>query len=217
MKRTFLTLVGVAAAVVLLANGRYEAAMSKNIPAMFSSSTPEALQGVVHQLSRIGEAEGDKWEPYYYAGFGYLRLSGMHEAAAEKDKYLGLAMDEIGKGLAIDGKNTELVTLQGYTIMMQLTVDPANRGMTHSGLAFETFNKAIQLDPKNPRAYFLLGRMQYGTAQFMGGGNAEACNSLARARALFEDSEGSANPFAPTWGMEDTLSAIKEICETGGE
>ena len=100
--------------------------------------------------------------------------------------------------------------------MMQLTVDPGTRGMTHSGLAFEQFNKAVQLDPTNPRAHFLLGRMQQGTAQFMGGGFEQTCESFATAKALFDKGERNENPFAPSWGKETTLASIQEVCE-GGE
>lgn len=215
MKRTFLTLFGIAVALCTLANGQFEKAMGKNIPGVFSSKSADELQGVINQLSRIGEAEGDRWEPFYYSAYGYLRMSGFYEGASDKDKFLDLAIAEVDKGLSVDASNSELVALKGYVIMMQLTVDPGSRGMTHSGKAFEQFNKAIQLNPNNPRAHFLLGRMQQGTAQFMGGGYGQACESLANAKAIYEKGENTENPFAPSWGSEATEASIKEIC--GGE
>jgi len=216
MRRTFLTLFGIALAIITLANGPFEKAMGKNIPAVFSAQSPEELQGAINQLSRVGEAEGNRWEPYYYTAYGYILMSGFYESKDEKDKFLNLALTEVDKGLSIATTNSELVALKGYSYMMQLTLDPASRGMTYSGMAFEQFSKAVQLNPQNPRAHYLLGRMQHGTAQFMGGGFDEACGSLAIAKNLFENGEPSDNPFAPTWGEETTLNSIKEICE-GGE
>ena len=198
-----------------MANGQFEKAMGQNIPAVFSSKSADDLQGVINTLSRIGAAEEDRWEPYYYSAYGYLKMSGFFEATVERDKHLSLAIAEVDKGLEIDPSNSELVALKGYIIMLQLSVDPASRGMTHSGMAFEQFNKAIKLNPNNPRAHFLLGRMQQGTAQFMGSGFEQACESLATAKAIFEKGESSDNPFAPTWGEESANASIKEIC--GGE
>lgn len=213
MKRTFLSLFGIAVALCALANGPFEKAMGKNIPAVFAAQSAEELQGVINQLSRIGEAEGDRWEPYYYSAYGYIRMSAFHESGEEKDKFFNLAIAEVEKGLKVDGSNSELVALKGYAFMMQLTIDPGARGMTYSGMAFEQFNKAVQLGPNNPRAHYLLARMQHGTAQFMGGGDGGACESLANAKALFDKGEKPENPFSPTWGGDATKEAINEICK----
>lgn len=213
MKRNLILLLGILCASFTFANGQFEKAMGKNIPAMFSASSPEELQDIINQLDRIGEAEGDRWEPYYYAAFGYLRMSGMYQKAEEKDKYLDLALETVEKGEVTNPNDSELETMRGYIHMMKLVVDPATRGMMYSGMAFTSFQKAIKLNPENPRAHFLMGRMQHGAAQFMGGGNEQACGSLFKALVLFDKEDTSSNPFAPSWGKESTQEAIKEICE----
>jgi len=217
MKKNIILLFGVLCATFLFANGQFEKAMGKVIPEMFAAETPEALQSAINQLTRIGEAEKDRWEPYYYAAFGYLRLSDMYEKSEEKDRYLDLAMKQVEKGAAISPDESELEAMRGYIYMMKLVVDPAARGMTYSGLAFSSFQKAIQLNPDNPRAHFLLGRMQYGTAQFMGGGDGGACESLFRALVLFEKEEKPSNTIAPSWGKEGTKESIQQLCEKKDE
>ncbi len=215
MKKNLILLMGILLASAVLANGQFEKAMAKNIPAMFSAKDPESLQGVINQLDRIGEAEGDRWEPYYYIAFGYLRMSEMVESAEDKDKFLDLGMKAVEKGETIKPNDSELESMRGYIHMIKLMVDPGTRGMTYSGLAFASFQKAIALDPNNPRAQYLLGRMQFGTAQFMGGGTEEACGSLFKARVMFEQAGEPENPFAPSWGKESTEQAIKQLCEKG--
>jgi len=215
MRKNLLLLLGALCASVVLANGQFEKAMAESVPALFRAQNIEETQAVINKLDRIGEAEGDRWEPFYYAAFGYLRMSGMVESAEEKDKYLDLAMKEVGKSEAIKANDSEIEAMKGYVNMIKLTVDPATRGMTYSGLAFESFQKALKLDPENPRAHFLMGRMQYGTAQFMGGGTEDACASLFKARILFEKQTEPDNPFAPTWGKESTVEAINQLCEKG--
>ena len=215
MKKNLILLLGVLCATLTMANGQFEKAMGKNIPAMFSASNQADLQAVINNLNRIGEAEGDRWEPYYYVAFGYLRMSEMVETAEDKDKYLDLAMAAVDKGEEIKPDDSELESMRGYVNMIKLTVDPATRGMTYSGLAFASFQKALALNPNNPRAHFLMGRMQYGTAQFMGSGTEEACGSLFRALVMFDKEEASENPFAPSWGKNSTEQSIKELCEKG--
>ncbi|MEO1255438.1 MAG: hypothetical protein AAFY41_11225 [Bacteroidota bacterium] len=215
MKKNLFILMGMLVVSIALANGQFEKAMGNNIPAVFSAADPESLQSVINQLNRIGEAEGDRWEPFYYMAFGYIRMSGMYEEATEKDKYLDLAMSAVEKAEEIKPNDSELEAMRGYVNMIKLTVDPGSRGMTYSGLAFNSFNKAVALDPSNPRAHYLLGRMQYGTAQFMGGGDGGACVSLSKAKKLFTEATASSNPIAPSWGKEDTDNALKQICEKG--
>ncbi|WP_425392071.1 tetratricopeptide repeat protein [Ekhidna sp.] len=215
MRKNMILILGLLCAAVAMANGQFEKAMSESIPAMFSAQNPDDLQNAINKLDRIGEAEGDRWEPYYYAAFGYLRMSGMFEKAEEKDKYLDLAMKQVEKGEAINPNDSELEAMRGYIHMIKLTVDPATRGMMYSGLAFTSFQKAIKLNPENPRAHFLLGRMQHGTAQFMGGGSEDACASLFKAKVLFMKGEETENPFAPSWGQDGTEESIQQICENG--
>lgn len=215
MKKNLILLLGVLCATLTFANGQFEKAMGKNIPAMFSADSPESLQAVINNLNRIGEAEGDRWEPYYYVAFGYLRMSEMYESAEDKDKYLDLAMAAVNKGAEIKPDDSELEAMRGYVNMIKLTVDPATRGMTYSGLAFGSFQKALALNPNNPRAHFLMGRMQYGTAQFMGGGTDDACGSLFKALVMFDKEDEPENPFAPSWGKNSTEQAIKQLCEKG--
>ncbi len=209
MKNLIFTLIGCLMSGGLLAgNGQYEAAMGKNIPAMFAASSTEELTKIVNQFERIGDAEGDKWEPYYYASFGYIRLMQFTEDAATKDQYLDKAMNMIEKGEQVNPNESELESLRGYVHMMRLTVDPATRGQQYSGLAFNSFNKAVSLNPDNPRAVFLLGQMQLGTAQFFGGGDGGSCETFRKASTLFEN-DNDENPFAPSWGKSAVEEALK--------
>jgi len=215
MKYHLILVIGLFCGTAFVANGQFERAMGKNIPAVFSESNPEALQATINQLIRIGEAEGNRWEPYYYAAFGYIQMSGLYESGDDKDKFLDLSLETIEKGEEIKPDESELAALRGYAQMIKLTVDPATRGMTYSGLAFSAYQKALQLNPENPRAHYLMGQMQYGTAQFMGGGNEQACESLAKAKNLFANQETSDRSIAPSWGMKNNEEAIRMICESG--
>lgn len=212
MKKTALLITGILCAAFTFANGQFEKAMGKNIPAMFQAADAESLQTAINQLNRIGEAEKDRWEPHYYVAFGYVRMMGLSEGADKQDGYLDQALAAIEKAETIKPNDSELETMRGYVHMMRVTVDPASRGMQYSGMAFNSFNKAIKLNPENPRAHYLLGRMQYGTAQFMGGGDGGACESFANAKKLFEANENEQS-IAPSWGAESNEEVIGQLCK----
>ncbi len=196
-----------------MANGPFEKAMGANVPLIFTSNTPEDLTPVINKINRIGAAEKDRWEPHYYVAFGYLRMSQMHETAEDKDKFLNLALKSVEQAETVLPNDSELEAMRGFIIMMQLTVDPGTRGMTHSPMAMASFQKAVGLNPENPRAHYLLGQMQYGTAQFMGGDTSDACGSIAKAVELFNDGTKSENPFAPNWGKDEAIGMQINVCK----
>lgn len=212
MKKLSVSLLMLLFSIVIMANGPFEKAMGANVPKIFTSENPTDLTTAINKINRIGAAEKDRWEPHYYAAFGYLRMSQMMETPADKDKYLELGLKSVEQAESILPNDSELETMRGFLIMMQLTVDPATRGMTHSPLAMGSFQKAIALNPENPRAHYLLGQMQYGTAQFMGTGFEDACKSLTTSLSLFESAEPGENPFAPSWGKENALAVQQQVC-----
>ena len=141
---------GVMMTTLLIANGPFEKAMGTNVPLIFSSNSPESLTEVINKLNRVGAAEKTRWEPHYYVAFGYIRMSQMIESADDKDKYLDLGMAAVEQAEAILANDSELEALRGFIHMMKLTVDPATRGMTYSGLVIGSFQKAIGHKSRKP-------------------------------------------------------------------
>lgn len=186
----------------------YEEVMTKNIEELFASRTVEEYQTVVNKFDRIGTKESDKWEPLYYAGFGYIMMATKSEEASSKDKYLDLALVKITKGMEMFPQESELAALEGFVHMMRVTVDPATRGPQYSGLSMQSYGKALALNPDNPRALFLMGQMEYGTAQFFGSDTTEACERINSAVSKFE-TYVSDNPLAPTWGKGGATAAAE--------
>lgn len=199
------------AALTLGSDGKYAEVMSKNIQTVYSSQAIAELQQAVNTFERIGAAEKTKWEPYYYAGFGYIMLANYEKESVKKDAYLDQATISINKAKKIIPNDAEIIALEGFVHMIRVTVDPASRGQQYAGLAMQTFGKAISLNPDNPRALALMAQMQLGTAEFLGSSTAEACATNAKALQKFESFKSS-NAFSPQWGKamaENILSKCK--------
>lgn len=192
-------------------DNKYAEAMQKNIHSVYTAQTIEELQATTNALERIASVEKTKWEPYYYASFGYVMMATREKDAKKKDAYLDLAFTAVNKAKEIAPTESEVITLEGFNYMIRLTVDPASRGQQYSGLSMASFGKALALNPENPRALSCMAQMQYGTAQFFGSPTTEACATLAKSLESFSTFK-SDNPLAPVWGKE-MAEGMKKDCK----
>ena len=182
-------------------DNKYAEAMQKNIQVVYAAQTIEELQAAANTFERIGSTEKTKWEPYYYASFGYVMMANKEKDPAKKDAYLDLAVATLDKAKEIAPNESEVIALEGFNYMIRLTVDPASRGQQYSGLSMASFEKSMALNPENPRAIVFMAQMQYGTAQFFGSSSDEACATLAKSLEKFSTFK-SDNLLAPMWGKE---------------
>jgi tetratricopeptide (TPR) repeat protein len=186
-------------------------AMQKNIKSVYEAQEITTLLQTVNSFERIAVTEKNKWEPFYYIGFGYLMMANMETDGNKKDAYLDKALEAIEKGKVIIPSESELIALEGFAYMLKVTVDPQSRGMVFAPKAVQTFEKALALNPENPRALALLAQMQYGTAQFFGSAATDACTSNSKALEKFQTYK-SENPLAPVWGLR-MAESLKQACK----
>jgi hypothetical protein len=73
----------------------------------------------------------------------------------------------------------------------------------------QSFEKAVSLNPENPRALGLLAQMQFGTARFFKASTQEACENSRKALEKFA-TYVSANRLAPVWGKGMVEESLKE-------
>ncbi len=208
MKTSILILFGFCS-TLLFANDKYEQAMQTNIQAIYKAQTAEEMQQRINAFERIGAAEKSKWEPFYYASFGYIMMSTREEDGAKRDALLDKATEVLKKASSIKENDSEITALEGFIYMMRVTVDPASRGQQYSGLAMQTFGKALGINPANPRAMALMAQMEFGTAQFFKSSTEGACEKASNAIAMF-DAPPSSDPLAPRWGKETAMQVAKQ-------
>jgi hypothetical protein len=191
-------------------NTKYIEAMKKNIDALYKSQSIEEYQQVINTLERIGKAEKDKWEPYYYSSFGYVMMALKENAPAIKDNYLDQAINAVMEARKVEHDESEVAAIEGFVHMIRVTVDPQSRGPQYSGMAFQAFGKSLGVNPDNPRALALKAQMELGTAQFFGSPIDDACATMRLALEKFNNFT-SEDPLAPRWGRE-TAESMKEQC-----
>ncbi|WKN41252.1 hypothetical protein [Tunicatimonas pelagia] len=191
-------------------NPAYEKAMQQAIGQLETAESPNAYQAAANQFLRIAQVEQSEWLPLYYASYAYIIQGAMSESGEQKDESLDQAQEYLDQAKQLTSDESELVTLQGYIHMIRVTVDPTSRGPELAGKATQTLARAAQMNPDNPRAFLLLGQMQYGTAQFFGGDTSEACGLINQAVVKYENGE-TENTLMPQWG-EATAQAVQQRC-----
>ena len=211
MKAKLIFILSLIISSVFANDDKYLAQMTKSIDAIYKARTPEEYQQTINAFERIGNAEKTKWEPFYYASFGYLMQATREQDGGKKDKFLDLAAASLDKAKAIKENESEIVALEGFVYMIRLTVDPATRGPQYSGMAMQSFGKAIGLNPENPRALAFMAQMQYGMAQFFKSSTADACATLAKSLEKFASFKAD-NQLAPQWG-KGMAEGMKEQCK----
>lgn len=181
-------------------DSKYVESMSKAIGQVYQAKSSDEIQQAINVLDRIGQAEKTKWEPFYYASFGYIMLATRESDGTKKDAFLDQAKMFLDKAEQLKPNDSEITTLDGFLNTIRLSVDPATRGQKYSAASMQAFGKALGINPENPRAMSLMAQMQYGTAKFFNASTDEACATARKAQALFAQAKPSENPLAPAWG-----------------
>ena len=179
---------------------------------MYQSTTVEDYQLMANTFERIALAEKKEWFPSYYTGYCYIMMAFMAGKPDQIDPYLDLAQKHLDNALSTDAKEAELYVLQGMLHQARISVDFMSRGMVYSQKAQGVLEEAVKLDPKNPRAFYLMGINVYSTPKMYGGGPEVALPLFKKAQENFELGEAINNDLMPAWGKENNEQMLAE-CE----
>lgn len=189
-------------------SSNYEEAMKTNIDKMHKATGPAELTELANRFERIANAEPDKWLPGYYAAYCFTSstfFDGME--ADDKQKQLDKAQAIIDGLLKKYINESEIYTLQA--LVYQLRITDMSKGYKYSTLSHETIDRAEQLDPDNPRVYYLRGCNIFHTPKFFGGGAEKAKPELEKAAKMFATYQPK-NDLMPNWGSEHNMQLLSQ-------
>ncbi len=188
-------------AVMATAQSKYEGAMARGMEQFKSAKSVDDMLAASAFFERVGEAEKDKWLPYYYAAYSNYVTAWMNPKL-DKDKVAEKSNDLITKAEALEPNNSELFCLRQMTATLQMLVDPMSRWQSYGTQATNAIEKAIKADPNNPRTYYLKGQSLMNTPEAFGGGKAVAKKLFEKSVELYKTAQ-PASAFHPAWGKED--------------
>src|SRR5258706_3145667 len=185
---------------------KYVAAMKKNLVLFDSVKTTAEYQGLAAAFERIGDAEKTQWLPYYYAGLA-MTTAGWQDAKLDKDANAEKVKALCDKAEAIE-KTSEICEIRNMAATQQMMIDPQNRWATYGQEAGAALQKGMQLNPDNPRLYYLQGMSVFNTPEAFGGGKAKAKPVFEKAVALFKVEQPK--PLYPRWGQKQAEEMLAQ-------
>jgi hypothetical protein len=198
MKRILFSLMIFGTLVSSAQSDKYKAAMEKSLNLFDSAKTTADLVTVANTFERIADAEKTQWLPYYYAGLA-LSTAGWNDPKMDKDANSTRINTLCDKAEALD-KNSEIYVLRNMSATQQMMVDPQTRWQTYGMQAGKDLEVATQLNPDNPRIYYLKGESLINTPVAFGGGKDKAKPQFEKAIALYKVDKPK--PLWPKWGRE---------------
>lgn len=197
MKPFILSILLFGALAVTAQSDKFTAAMKKNLPLFDSAKTTQDYQTLANTFERIGDAEKTQWLPYYYAGLA-LASAGWRDNNLDKDANSTRINALCDKAEAIE-KNAEIYSIRNMAATQQMMVDPQTRWQTYGQQAAKALEAGMQLDPNNPRLYYLKGQSVFNTPEAFGGGKKNAKPIFEKSVELYKKEQPK--PLYPRWGQ----------------
>ena len=153
-----------------------------------------------NKLELISKKWNDEWLGHYYVAYSKAQLSYMEKDPGIRDSYLDIAEKEHDEAVALLKKETdETYVIAAMIANARLAVQPANRWQKYGALFSQNLDKAKEINPNNPRIYYLTGMSNYFKPKMFGGGKKAAKQYFEKAEALFT-TETSGDISKPYWG-----------------
>ncbi|MBN1180989.1 MAG: hypothetical protein JXB49_01790 [Bacteroidales bacterium] len=205
MKTIGLFIISFAISVPTWSQSAYENAMQAGLDSLHNIKSLDDFQSVANHFERIAKQEPKQWLPSYYAAYCYIILSFKQKDMTKKQSFIDVAGELIEISLKLAPNESELFVLKGMYYQAIIALDPATNGQSYSQLASETLQTALQYNPDNPRAYYLMAYNTMYTPEQYGGGMKAACPSFQKAKELYTK-ETENDDFMPTWGKDEVTS-----------
>ena len=189
---------------ILSAQTQFEQGMGKAMQLWGAGKDAEA----VATFERIASVEKNNWLPNYYIAF-ICTIDVF--ASKDKDKngaLISKAQDAIDNATLISPNNTEIMVVQAMLYTAILVQDPMTNGQKYSALAMEQYNKALIIDPNNPRVVFSKAEFEIGGAKYWGTDTKPMCAAIAKSIELFAKFKPETQ-FHPSWGLDRAQDALK--------
>lgn len=164
---------------------------------------PKALLDLKEKLQNLVDRNPNNvvtyWQSYlqYYLSISYLTQGNKEQAEKEIDRAVEFLDD-------MKNKNSEDYALLALTESFSIQFK-GFKAMFISSSVKKNGKRAMAMEPKNLRAYYVLGSSDFYTPEQYGGGE-EAESLLLKAISLPE--QLNENPFLPSWGKAESYELL---------
>jgi hypothetical protein len=107
-----------------------------------------------------------------------------------------------------DAAKSEICAIRNMSATQQMMVDPQSRYMQYGTAASNALKKGMQLNPNNPRLYYLQGMALFNTPTQFGGGKDKAKPVFEKAISLYNAEQPTG--FDPRWGKPQAEAQLAQ-------
>jgi tetratricopeptide (TPR) repeat protein len=167
------------------------------------------FRNLANTCDRIIALKDDQWLPLYYRAYAYVHLGYMTADEEEKDRLLDEAQASADAAGKLDPEESENQLLYALICYGRMEINPMARATIYFPRAGKALERAKELDPENPRIYYLEGKSITFKPVFMGGGPEAALPVLEKALTYYSEFVAPYDIY-PHWGQDETLELYRE-------
>ena len=213
MKKALFLVSLVLLSLPVLSQGRkYNKSMQSAIEKMNEAPDPASELEVVASFEEIALDYPDQWLPSYHAA-RILIISSFEESdGSVHEAMLDRAKKWFDNSKELVPEESEVYVLEAFYYIGMISIDPDTRGQLYYQDVLDAIQKSKQLNPENPRAYFMDGMMTSNMPEFLGGGPEAANPTFMEAAEKYKTFHHD-DPFWPTWGEDLNQAELDRLKE----
>lgn len=188
----------------------YQQAMKSCLAQLDTVQSTSGYQQCKAQLERIVNLGMNTMIPDYYITYCDLQMAYPETENNRKSLLLEDAKKHLERmeSMTLDNRDaSECATLKGYYYTALITLNPQVNGQLYFSQVIAAYEKAIELNPENPRPVCLLAFFEQQLPPFIKS-KRDPKEQVEKAKALFEKEQPSVEQ--PSWGK-----CILRLIKTG--
>lgn len=185
----------------LIIQGKQQLKQAEN-----SWQEPDLLQARAY-FERLLTDNSNAWLVRYYIGLVDYRLTSFFFSRQDRDKsrpFIDDGIDQLQQCIESKPDFAEAHGLLSSLYGNKIAVSPFS-AMTLGPKAGKAMNRALELEPNNPRNYLIQAWSAYYTPKMFGGSKEKAKKYFEQAIACF-DSVKVTDPLLPNWGHDEAYA-----------
>ncbi len=175
-----------------------------------SASTLTEWQAAADAFRPITTKFDEEWMPLYYFTLAKINGSNQTKDGTTIDAELDEAQAALDKAFKLAPKESELYVLQANIYYARIAVNYFARGMQMVTSAHSELVHAKELNPDNPRVYFLLAMSAYNTPEQFGGSKERALDLFQKAKEKFDTFKPDSR-YSPRWGRAENTKMLAKF------
>ena len=182
------------------AQGDFKAPLKNTWDAFDTTFAPEAQASLANKLVLISKKWSNEWSTHFYVALSKTYMSYNEKDEAKHDAILDEADKELEDAVTMLGKPTDETWVVAAMIAnSRLAANPMQRWQKYGKIFNDDLQNAKEINPNNPRMYYMKAVSTYFTPKNFGGGKKNALPYFEKAEGFYaaEDNKDITKPY---WG-----------------